>query len=131
MNVFSKKGDSSPFGGIGFNIGGIIHIDPNFKINGCINLDGIPTGITICHNTGGPNNKCFRKIKLDFKITKLTIEFTFSMENIRMPTFLVVHRHFWIPLCHIILAFVIPGPFHHLTHMMGPVKINPNRLARG
>ena len=129
VDIFSKKSNGSSFRCIGLNIGGIINIDPHVKVKGCVNCDRFPSRITISHHSAGGNNECFRKVEFDIEIPKLSIKLTLGMENICIPTIFIINHHFWIPLCHIILAFVIPGPFHHFTHMMGPVKINPNRLA--
>ena len=49
------------------------------------------------------------------------------MKHIGVPPFFIIDNHFRIPLGHIVLAFVIPGPFHHFTHMVGPVQIDPHR----
>ena len=106
-----------------------MNIDPHVKVNGCVNSDRFPSRITISHHSTGSNNECLGKVKRDFEIPKLSIKLTFRMEYIRIPPLFIINHHFRIPLCHIILAFVIPGPFHHLTHMMGPVQIHPNRMA--
>ena len=129
VDIFSKKSNGSSFQCIELKIGRIINIDPHVKVNGCVNCDRFPSRITISHHSAGSNNECLGKVKLDLEIPKFSIKLTLGMKNIRIPTIFIINHHFRIPLCHIILAFVIPGPFHHLTHMMGPSQVDLNRPA--
>ena len=130
MDLFGMERNYAARIGINFSLVFLVFLQPFLEILRCINRDTFPTGVAIRHNTCCSHSVPSGYIHCYIKCTKFTIELSFSMKRNIMPSIFIIHHHFWIPLCKIILSVNSSSSFKLFTHMMHPIEFYGKRFAR-